>query len=142
MNEQLKKEIFRRYSKHGFNYNSWEQFKERTGFNETQKLECYYCKISLEDNKEYPHYQSLTLDHKKPKWLGGQNILSNICISCARCNTVKGTMQESTFKLFLEILDSNKEAKEKILNEIYKSNSLRDIHILQKKKVKYLWELI
>lgn len=46
---------------------------------------CAYCNgTPIDDN-------SLTLDHVKPRSLGGQDLTSNLVPACARCNSDKGT---------------------------------------------------
>lgn len=46
-------------------------------------LSCHYC------NEQLTH-ETATLDHIWPRVLGGTNGLSNLCLACARCNSVLG----------------------------------------------------
>jgi 5-methylcytosine-specific restriction endonuclease McrA len=141
MNELLKKEIFRRYSKHGFNFLTWEELKQKTGLDESKELLCYYCLTPLQAHEPYPHWNVVSLDHKLPKYRKGQNNIENTCLCCARCNVVKGTMREATYKLFLELLTPTLEIREQIFSEIYWGRFADKLRREEKSK-KELWELV
>lgn len=44
---------------------------------------CVYCKKTLTD-------EDRTLEHKRPRALGGTNHISNLALACFRCNTYLG----------------------------------------------------
>lgn len=59
--------------------------------------ECHYCKI---------HYENahLNLDHKIPKNKGGSNEITNLTLSCKKCNTVKDSYDYEEFKYFINYI--------------------------------------
>lgn len=141
MNDLLKKEIFRRYAHHGFDFQTWEELKQKTGLDESKECTCYYCGVLLQAETPYPYLTSVSLDHKQPKFYNGENTIENTCLCCARCNIIKGTMREGTYKLFLELLSVNPTAREQIMDEMYwgrRADKLRR----EGKAKKPLWELI
>lgn len=54
-----------------------------------QQGRCIYCgcRISLDILSVDPY---ATLDHIKPRSLGGKNTLDNLCLACEPCNHAKG----------------------------------------------------
>jgi 5-methylcytosine-specific restriction endonuclease McrA len=56
----------------------------RTAIKEKWHCTCSYC------GKTYDSSQ-LTLDHVKPRALGGSNLTSNLVPSCRKCNQAKGS---------------------------------------------------
>ena len=51
---------------------------------------CVYCGTHYEQSQ-------LTLDHVKPRAMGGQDISSNVVAACRRCNQDKGTKNWLTY---------------------------------------------
>lgn len=139
ISEALKKEIFRRYTKHGFKFNTWKDLKEQTGINE-DSTKCYYCKKELNPSDNYPYRNAVSLDHKIPKALGGKNSLDNVVICCCECNIIKGTMNDQTYFLFLNILNQHPKEKEIIFKELFWGR--RRNKIKRENKELKLWELI
>jgi len=68
---------------------------------------CVYC------NRQGT-YESLTLDHLKPKSKGGQYIASNLVPACPQCNRSKGSM--GWVKWVRECLNPCPERESRILN--------------------------
>lgn len=56
-------------------------------FNGERIILCKYCGERLS-------IKSMTLDHVVPKASGGRDKVENLVISCARCNTRKGTLND------------------------------------------------
>lgn len=50
---------------------------------------CHYC--------AKPVAFDLQIDHKKPISRGGAHSLANLCVACARCNSIKGSLTEGEF---------------------------------------------
>lgn len=59
-----------------------------------QYQRCYYCKKHIAPPSE------TTLDHKTPLFLGGMSTIDNLCVSCATCNSEKGSMTEAEYISF------------------------------------------
>jgi len=140
MNEEMQKKIFCRYSQHGIKFKTWKELKQKTGLKEKKDIYCYYCGVKLEAITEYPHHNLVSLEHKIPKYYGGKNTIENTCLSCLKCNIIKGTMKETTYKIFLELLSIKPEAKKQILEEMFWGKNAKNNKITKPKK--FLWELI
>lgn len=52
---------------------------------------CVYCGWVLVESNDPHRANRLTLDHIIPRSLGGRNTLENLVVSCAPCNTAKGS---------------------------------------------------
>jgi len=83
-------------------------------------FECEYCsqQLLIKDSK-YPYYRSFSFDHRTSIDLGGNNEIENFAIVCHRCNIIKGTMTESTFKQFLGPFLNDPQLLDKIFKEIW-----------------------
>jgi len=83
-----------------------------------KKKTCEYCerRIDLKDNK-WPYSKQLSIDHRIPLSHGGDNRLDNLAITCNRCNMIKTTMNESTYRELLFYIGKDDELLEKILIE-------------------------
>jgi 5-methylcytosine-specific restriction endonuclease McrA len=70
--------------------------KERIPYNlrrmviERDGLRCVYCGIDLEKNEVH-------LDHVIPESQGGSTSLSNLQVTCKKCNLEKGILSEEKF---------------------------------------------
>jgi len=135
---ELKKEIFRRYAKHGFDFKTWEDLVKETKLDETKPVTCYYCKKELNANCKNNKWDCVSLDHKLPKYWGGKNTIENTVLCCAECNIVKGTMTAETYFIFLETLNE-KGIKELVFNEMFPG---RKAQMISRKNKKMLWELV
>lgn len=52
--------------------------------------ECHYCKCKLT-------HETATIEHIIPKFLGGDNNLSNLTLACGPCNHLKGWNDGAAF---------------------------------------------
>ncbi len=84
---------------------------------------CEYCgeKMMIKDPVS-PHGHSWSIDHKISLYAGGDNSLDNIAIVCTRCNMVKGTMSDKTYREFLECIHSTtpRVCKPDLLDRMFK----------------------
>jgi 5-methylcytosine-specific restriction endonuclease McrA len=55
---------------------------------------CHYCQTTLGTSK--------SIDHKTPLCVGGAHSMSNLAITCKRCNTRKGRLTEQQFRVRIE----------------------------------------
>lgn len=65
---------------------------------ERQGYRCYICgrtMVSGEGNEGVQSFNTITLDHKVPRALGGTTEEDNIAACCYRCNQLKGTLMYS-----------------------------------------------
>ena len=62
---------------------------------------CWYCGTLPEPDR-------LTVDHAKPKSLGGKNYDSNLLPACERCNNLKGNLTVSEFRKYVKALACRK----------------------------------
>jgi len=69
-------------------------FKELNELFEQQEGFCYYCGELLYSSFDK---DGVHVDHKIPLSRGGQNDITNIALSCARCNLQKGTKTPEEF---------------------------------------------
>lgn len=56
-----------------------------------QNNKCYYCGCDLQNHR-------ISLDHIKPKFKGGKDIIDNFRICCLSCNTRKNTRTIEEFR--------------------------------------------
>lgn len=78
---------------------------------------CEYCaQTLLISDHTPPYYKSFSIDHRTSIDSGGTHDLSNIAIICTRCNIIKGTMSEQTYRAFLEPMINNSA----LLNQVYR----------------------
>lgn len=78
---------------------------------------CEYCRQRLLICDTIPpHYKSFSIDHRISLDANGTNNIENIAIVCTRCNIIKGTMTETTFRAFINPLLNNPD----LLNQVFK----------------------
>ncbi len=66
--------------------------KHIKGMHAAQRGLCYFCGVSIELGSK-----SLHVDHYEPIAEGGKNDLSNMVLTCARCNLLKNAMHGDRF---------------------------------------------
>jgi 5-methylcytosine-specific restriction endonuclease McrA len=143
MRSEMVSKLMIRFRKH-FPKTKWEEVDGHFHFMEKENLFCEYCGIKLLDEAPFPYKEIVSIDHKQPKNTGGVNSFDNVAICCTRCNIVKGTMTEKTFKDFHEILNTNPELKERIFEEMFwgwRANMLNRKN-KKEKPVRYLHEFV
>jgi len=82
-------------------------------------FKCGYCSAHMFLRDHKPYFFVSSLDHKRPLSRGGGNNIENLIVCCHRCNIVKSTMSESTFRGLLERLGSDKVFIDNYLNEVF-----------------------
>src|SRR4030042_335195 len=82
---------------------------------------CEYCnrRIDLNDNT-LPYSKQLSLDHRTPLTHGGDDRLTNLALTCNRCNMIKSTMREDTYRELLYYIADDEQLLEKMLSEAFK----------------------
>lgn len=125
MREELQKNLFRLYSKHGIKFETLNQMFECTKINPNEELLCTYCGIQLELTDSENELNRMSLDHKLPKYWEGKNTIENLIPACNLCNTIKCTMQEQTYREFLTALESFK-IKQKVFKELYPGQKIKN----------------
>lgn len=127
-------DLWRKFHKHfKFEKNLPAAVEEYFKFSEKEKLFCCYCGKELLEETEYPHYFAVSLDHKQPLSIGGENSFQNIAVCCCRCNICKGTMKEETYKKFLAAIKIAG-IEEPVLNEMFWGRRANKVYRLQKDK--------
>ncbi len=58
--------------------NLWHKIFER------DKGRCHYCEFDFLE--KFEHYQFATIDHVKPRFMGGEDSEDNLVLCCAGCN--------------------------------------------------------
>lgn len=114
--------------------------------NEKSHFFCHYCGIELALEKNEPYARNPSIDHKIPKSMGGKNTFDNIAICCHRCNIVKGTLTDESFKKLLILLNPFPDWKEEIMSGLFwgrRANKLRRLNNENEsvKPFKGLWEI-
>lgn len=66
---------------------------EILGLYKAQKELCYYCGKPISGNRSSYH-----IDHYVPIYLGGDNSIDNIVLTCPKCNLEKGIMDGDEFE--------------------------------------------
>ncbi len=75
--------------------------KLRARLFEKQRRRCFYCGIHLALTHDMPG-EYATLDHIKPRSLGGSNKQDNFVLACEPCNRTKGnTFGYAVVELFM-----------------------------------------
>lgn len=140
VSQQMLSNLMRKFHKHfhGINYNDIENYFK---FSQKEKLFCEYCGIELQEISEPPYTFAPSLDHKNPKSRGGENSFDNIAICCHRCNIIKGTMTDTTFKKMLELLNKEPLALEQIMQEAFKGRFADKLR-RENKQPKELWQYV
>lgn len=131
MKEELQKNLFRLYSKHNVKFETLQQMFEYTKINPEQDLVCTYCGVQLELTDSPNELARMSLDHKLPKYWQGTDTVDNLVPACNLCNTIKCTMQEQTYREFLNALH-HYGIKQKVFHELYPGQKIKN----------KLWELI
>ena len=67
----------------------------RCRLSEAQNWKCCFCGCDTTDERKKKH--SSTIEHVKPKSLGGSNEWDNLAMSCDRCNNKRGNMPAEEF---------------------------------------------
>lgn len=81
------REAFRRVPAHiAWKCQQWEAGVRR----------CGYCAVRMTRAPNVP--RTCTVDHRKPRAFGGQDVPENWIMACLDCNTRKGTMSEARFR--------------------------------------------
>lgn len=95
---------------------------------------CEYCHrvIDLEDNRP-PYSQQLSLDHKIPLVHGGDDRLSNLALTCNRCNLIKSTMKEDTYRELLYYIVDDEPLLTKMLSEVFRGRIAYKLERLESK---------
>lgn len=83
-------------------------------------FKCGYCKVDLKLNDTYPYYDVPSIDHKIPLDLDGPNTEDNLCVCCHRCNAIKSTMTDETYKKFLSLMNTDPFLKVKMFDELWR----------------------
>ena len=143
MRSEMVSKLMIRFKKHFPNI-AWEEIDAHFHFMEKKNLFCEYCGIKLLDEAPFPYKGIVSIDHKQPKNMGGANSFDNVAICCTRCNIVKGTMTEKTFKDLHKILYTNTELKERIFEEMFWGRRANMLNRKNKKEkpVRYLHEFV
>jgi len=70
---------------------------------EVQDGKCSYCSCELTTTGSFRSVipSALTIDHKTPIARGGKHEISNLTICCTSCNSLKATMTQEEFTLFV-----------------------------------------
>ncbi len=59
-----------------------------------QEGKCYYCKTAFKNATGFEH---VSLDHKKPSSRGGSDAKVNLALTCQKCNSEKGQLDEKEY---------------------------------------------
>ena len=80
----------------GVYLHSWEA---RKSIGAAQGNRCVYCAVTLTwDVRRQPHAPTCaTLEHIVPKTMGGADQMSNLAVSCHRCNNQRGSTPHGEF---------------------------------------------
>jgi 5-methylcytosine-specific restriction endonuclease McrA len=142
MNAELRSKLYARFDQpRHFHHTTWQEINDHFHFDEKEKLYCEYCGIELQATAPFPYSKVVSLNMKQPLALGGAKSFDNVAICCCRCNIVKGTMNEETFKAFHRLLNVEPEMKEKIFEQFFWGKR-RQMLERKKEPAKYLWELV
>jgi len=79
---------------------------------------CEYCGIKLRIHDKDKGRKSFSLEHKVPLSKGGTNDPDNIAITCWRCNKIKGTVTEETFKKLIDATNGDEELLNNLFDEM------------------------
>lgn len=61
-----------------------------------QRGRCYYCGRKMIMTPNQPN--TVTIEHRKPRWRHGRSTGANIVGACAVCNTRKGGLTEQEYQ--------------------------------------------
>lgn len=67
------------------------QLSRKRGALLRDKNRCHYCRCELT-------LDTMTLDHKRPRSLGGKSIVANLVAACQACNSAKADRPYAAFK--------------------------------------------
>lgn len=78
---------------------------------------CFYClnELLLVDT---------TVDHKTPLSRNGTNDLTNLCISCSDCNSLKGELSEGEYRSLTELLKTFEDDGKYLLTRLRRSSTI------------------
>jgi len=122
MDQYLQKKLSTRYrsikENKAKNTPSFTSFLEWARKRWTNNKTCEYCGRSIDlKNNKWPFSKQLSIDHRLPLSQGGDNRLENLAITCNRCNMIKTTMNETTYRELLFYIGKDDAIMEKILRE-------------------------
>lgn len=128
--------LMQKFHKH-FNAITYRQVEDYFKFSQKEKLFCEYCSVELETETKYPYLTAPSLDHKKPKALGGKNSFENIAVCCCRCNIVKGTLSAENYQTVIDLIliHKDRELLDLILNEWFGGRKANKLNRLKNQKV-------
>lgn len=96
---------------------------------------CEYCSQSLLiSDHTPPYYKSFSIDHRTSIDSGGTHELSNIAIICTRCNIIKGTMSEQTYRAFLKPMLNNSNLLDQVYREMWNGRLANKLEREQKRE--------
>lgn len=96
---------------------------------------CEYCRQRLLICDTIPpHYKSFSIDHRIPLDANGTNNIENIAIVCTRCNIIKGTMTETTFRAFINPLLNNPVLLDQVFKEMWNGRLADKLQRINKDK--------
>lgn len=78
---------------------------------------CYYCLKEL-------ILDEVTCDHKTPLSKLGTNEVSNLCICCSDCNSLKGEFTEEEFRSLMELVRSWKDEGKYLFTRLRRGSSI------------------
>ena len=93
---------------------------------------CTYCHAPLVINDNEPYYFVPSIDHKIPMDLGGPNTEENLCVCCHRCNIIKSTMTDTTYRKLLFWLDQDPILKIKMFDELWRGRRANKVDRVQR----------
>jgi 5-methylcytosine-specific restriction endonuclease McrA len=96
---------------------------------------CEYCgQPLLICDHTPPYYKSFSIDHRTSIDSGGTHNLSNIAIICTRCNIIKGTMSEQTYRVFLKPMLNNPSLLDQVYREMWNGRFANKLEREQKRE--------
>ncbi len=81
-----------------------------------------------------PHFKSFSIDHRTSLDAGGDNTLENFAVTCTRCNIIKGTMTEQTYREFLKPFLHNQDLLDQVFKEMFNGRFANKLEREQKWK--------
>jgi hypothetical protein len=138
LSEIMKSKLYSRFDRHGYKKGVfWKEIEEYYKLQDKDKLFCNYCGKELVEIDAPPYRNVVSVDRIIPDCEGGTNDFSNLAITCAECNIVKGTMSLETFMQMVACLEGCG-IKDKVFKQIYRGRRAA----MFERKVKNLLELV
>lgn len=135
--------IWRKFKKY-FPEKTEKEINQYFNLNLKEKIFCEYCNSELKLEQSKPYTFNPSIDHKIPQSIGGSNTFDNIAICCHRCNIVKGTLTDGTFKELMQVLNENQKLKEEFLSGMFSGRLASKLERLNSEKnntKKWLWQI-